>query len=1049
MPKPRLHGIGDVPRWLATAVLMLFTIHCTAQERILRQFTTDDGMVSNGVSSVVRDSLGFVWFGSEKGLTRFNGSSFKHYDSGVNDKSGLFNTAVNALEIDREGTLWVSFVQGGISRYDYTTDRFEHFVHGYSDTTAYFLSPMHLGFNHEGALMIENTDFSAFCFNQEMNRFELYEPWKDNLEGARQVFVDRDQNYWLQGKLDGKGQVAIYSPTRDEIVQSFSFSGFIEKVVEWPEDVYWLGTWGRGLIRYEKVIDSLVSCIPGQGALDLPGSVVKDLQPDNMGNLWIATDLGLVTLSEEQARVCRPQYDFVPVCEEYTGEPLKNWFECLFYDEDHRMWIGTQNEGLYLSEPDSFDVTLLRFTKDQGPGAINLESLISVEDDRGWFWFTLEDGIAHYNPETGKYKVLNPQRKDTVRILVNEVVGMNKAPDGRLAISFQGGEMALMDIYSYETEHFTLDSKDPYPHGMLSSFRDRNGKTWVTTYLGLLRHSGSEFNKFDTIIPGHDGRWIDQDRDGFIWVGSWNMGLAKIDPQSLEIQWFNPKEGDAFGLLGSDSHLVYVTEDGKVWTLTSKGPQVFNPTTNQFELIPVASQMSLMASRSFCPDKNGNLWFLTLHGLYFWDRRTDRISFLDHDYGLPRAEYHEVRSMSDGMLYVSTEIGCLRIDPETVPHPSVPKAPVFTEAFLESTDTTSHLSLMNADELNASFQDNFMEISFAPMNFGLTGKTSFEYMLDRGAGTWVDIGEETKITFLDLPSGNYNLRLRGRNEWGEYGPESILALMVVPPWWLSATALALYVILAISGVIAYNQFRLYRLRKRQRILEGIVEVRTKEIRLERDRSESLLLNILPAEVAEELKAKGEAEAKLIDEVTVLFTDFKGFTHMSEKLSPRQLVKDLNECFSAFDRICEKYRVEKIKTIGDSYMAAGGLPTPSEEHAKNVLCAAFEMRDFIEEGKKKKMEGGLPYFEIRIGIHTGPVVAGIVGVKKFQYDIWGDTVNTASRMESSGEVGRVNTSQTTYELIKSDPNFSFEYRGKVQAKGKGKVDMWFVEANDSA
>lgn len=212
---------------------------------------------------------------------------------------------------------------------------------------------------------------------------------------------------------------------------------------------------------------------------------------------------------------------------------------------------------------------------------------------------------------------------------------------------------------------------------------------------------------------------------------------------------------------------------------------------------------------------------------------------------------------------------------------------------------------------------------------------------------------------------------------------------------------------------------------------------------EKKRSEDLLHNILPEEVASELKEKGHSEAQLFEMVTVLFTDFKGFTAMSEQLSPKALVRDLHDCFSAFDRIIEKYGIEKIKTIGDAYMAAGGLPTPSPNHVKNVVLAALEMAEFIQHGKQHKLEKDLPYFEIRIGIHTGPVVAGIVGVKKFQYDIWGDTVNTASRMESSGDVGKVNISEATYELIRENPEFEFISRGKIEAKGKGQMEMFYV------
>jgi class 3 adenylate cyclase len=216
------------------------------------------------------------------------------------------------------------------------------------------------------------------------------------------------------------------------------------------------------------------------------------------------------------------------------------------------------------------------------------------------------------------------------------------------------------------------------------------------------------------------------------------------------------------------------------------------------------------------------------------------------------------------------------------------------------------------------------------------------------------------------------------------------------------------------------------------------------LQVEKDRSENLLLNILPAEVAEELKAKGRSDARDFEMVSILFTDFKGFTELSSSLSAGELVNEINTCFEAFDAIIGKYGVEKIKTIGDAYMAAGGLPVPSQDSARNTVLAALELQAFISRRKAERDTQGLPAFQMRVGIHTGPVVAGIVGVKKFQYDIWGDTVNTASRMESSGEVGKVNISEITYELVKDDPAFTFTARGLVSAKGKGEMEMYFVE-----
>lgn len=215
------------------------------------------------------------------------------------------------------------------------------------------------------------------------------------------------------------------------------------------------------------------------------------------------------------------------------------------------------------------------------------------------------------------------------------------------------------------------------------------------------------------------------------------------------------------------------------------------------------------------------------------------------------------------------------------------------------------------------------------------------------------------------------------------------------------------------------------------------------LQVEKERSENLLLNILPSDVAEELKQKGKAEARDFDMVSIIFTDFKGFTEQSAQLSATALLDEINVCFEAFDGIMAKYGIEKIKTIGDAYMAAGGLPVPSDDSVKNTVMAALEMQKFIISRKAENDALGKPAFEMRIGIHTGPVVAGIVGVKKFQYDIWGDTVNIASRMESNGEVDKVNISETTYEKVKS--SFHCVSRGKIEVKGKGEMEMYFVEA----
>ncbi len=225
-------------------------------------------------------------------------------------------------------------------------------------------------------------------------------------------------------------------------------------------------------------------------------------------------------------------------------------------------------------------------------------------------------------------------------------------------------------------------------------------------------------------------------------------------------------------------------------------------------------------------------------------------------------------------------------------------------------------------------------------------------------------------------------------------------------------------------------------------LEQKVEERTLELATEKKKSDDLLYNILPYETAQELKQFGKTEARHFESTSVLFTDFVGFTSASEKLTPKELVAEIDECFQAFDDISDKHGVEKIKTIGDSYMAAGGVPVPDENHAEKAVAAAIEMLAFMNERNKNNK---LTSFELRLGINSGSLVAGVVGFKKFQYDIWGDTVNTASRMEQNSLPGRINVSESTYELIKH--KYPCEYRGEIEAKGKGKVKMYFVNVSN--
>ena len=242
------------------------------------------------------------------------------------------------------------------------------------------------------------------------------------------------------------------------------------------------------------------------------------------------------------------------------------------------------------------------------------------------------------------------------------------------------------------------------------------------------------------------------------------------------------------------------------------------------------------------------------------------------------------------------------------------------------------------------------------------------------------------------------------------------------------TLVGLVLIMAIA-VIMYRNYR-----EKARI-NKILDKQNAEI-------ESLILNILPKEIARELQTEGQATPRYYENVSVLFTDFKGFSSISQGMTPNELVEHLNDYFHAFDDIIGRFGLEKIKTIGDAYMCAGGIPLPNKHHQYDIVKAGLAMQEYINQRKEELAEKGEVGWDLRVGIHTGPIVAGVVGKKKYAYDIWGNTVNIASRMESNGEPGKVNISSATYKLVRD--HYKCHHRGKIYAKNVGDIDMYFIE-----
>jgi adenylate cyclase len=317
----------------------------------------------------------------------------------------------------------------------------------------------------------------------------------------------------------------------------------------------------------------------------------------------------------------------------------------------------------------------------------------------------------------------------------------------------------------------------------------------------------------------------------------------------------------------------------------------------------------------------------------------------------------------------------------------------------------------------------------------------YQYFLkgfDRGWSSWK---LKSWKEYTNLPAGKYLFQIRYKSKDKNIGEISSLSVKVLPVWYLSFLAKIVYLILFLLALRALYYHVDLQFALKQYMLEQIINKRTEDLIIEKEKTETLLANVLPKNTASEIMEKGKATKIKYNFVTVLFSDIQGFTKIAEETNPEVLIDELDKFFFYFDSVVERFGIEKIKTIGDAYMCAGGIPEKNRTNPVEVILAALEMQVYMNRLKETSELEGMKYWDIRVGIHTGTVVAGVVGQKKLSYDIWGDTVNTASRMESSGEAGKINISGTTYEFVKDF--FSCEYRGKMPVKYKGELEMYFV------
>ena len=578
---------------------------------------------------------------------------------------------------------------------------------------------------------------------------------------------------------------------------------------------------------------------------------------------------------------------------------------------------------------------------------------------------------------------------------------------------------------------------------------------WITTktHVYLAQKNGSKLTILQTIGPfTSEINSLTIENDSLIWLGTYYEGVYQIKKQFSKYNIKNYSTGN--GLPKNSQWIeVYETSSGILFS-TSNGLYRYDDDIAIFykdSKINIPIEFISERVSPIVEDADKNLWIsFKSHGIYenqiavAWNSKNqEHYTLIAHQFNkLSRFICSTIYPDQNSIVWFGGFDGLVRMDFKEL---STKKNNEKTRIHSITIGTDSLLQF-NFDAIqrpiNIEYALNSIRFEFSTPVYENQEKIVHTYILEGLMNNWSKPARISSKDFINLPSGKYKFRVKAIDIYGNESPESVFEFKIkqhpLISWWV----ILLYLLILTGIITIITRWRSYVFLKEKTKLSKVIRERTEELLIEKEKTDNILRNILPEHTARELKEKGKATSMRFEMTTILFSDIQGFTKFAEEMAPDTLIDELDRYFLEFDKIVEKHNIEKIKTIGDAYMCAGGIPEKNRTNPIEVVVAALEMQYRIRIMQQEHALHEQNYWGLRIGIHTGPVIAGVVGSKKYSYDIWGDSVNIASRMESSGEVGKVNISETTYMLIQD--YFDCEYRGKMPVKYKGEIDMYFVK-----
>ena len=990
---------------------LLPTVHAGAQQYDLRTFSLEEGLPSAAVNAICEDTEGFLWVATDQGLARSQGSHFEPFDDRQGAPGPMATALLPCTTTTGVSRLWVGYRDGALAVW--SKGRFTAFT----TTPALPAHPIRaiepgpanilwLATRGGGLWQVDTATHTSKPMNAGLGSLRINAlataPDRSLWAGTDSGLYRLQGDQWIpmaMGTLTGKRVLSLHVDTMGWLV------GTHLGLVELDPDLRPTPTQGRAV-----------------DAQALPHPVVLSVLRETPWSLWLGTPGGMVHVDRRKGT------SRITIIGEANGLG-HDVVRCLHRDRSGGIWAGTGYGGVSKFTSAAF----LYITERDGLGSRIVSGLHRTAD--GLLWLATQGGglsyfdgrgvehlaPAHAPPSTtitclgedaqghllvgtfmhGLHRVRNGRSEPVWMATTRDAARVNtveQLPDGSLLI----GTGAGLHRWQGGTSTSTLEGRAIHDLLMASD------TLWYATDSGLFSAPlAAPFAwRHQTDVPATTINALAHDSKGCLWMGTASHGL--IRKRGSKVKAYDRSAG--LQSLAVESVVLDAYEN--LWLGTKQGIHLVELDVLQEQVLSI---------RAYGPDDG----FIGLESL-------PCATLLDRD----------------SSLWFGTVRGAIRYDARQVVED--PKEPLIhltdLQLFYEKPDWSPWCTGFGRNgfpsHLELPYDKNHLTFAFTGISLAYPEKVRYRWLLEGYDPDWSPITATQRVTYSNIPPGEYTFRVMARNASGIWNAEPLsYRFVIAPPFWRTTPFLTGGGILLLLGFVGFVRLRERTQRKERERLERKVVVRTRQLEAEKERSDDLLRNILPSSTAEELKQKGTAEARRYENCTVLFSDFKGFTGFSSLMDSDTLVSELDHYFRLFDEQCDRFGLEKIKTIGDSYMCAAGLPEPKATHARDAVLMGLAMLAAVDRSNAERRSRGMTEWPVRIGIHTGPVVAGVVGRKKFAYDIWGDTVNLASRMESAGEAGKLNISGATYaqvmELVHVRP------RGPIKVKGKGELHMYFV------